>query len=113
MASQPVVDQGLLIVEASLARPDTIHLVGLLWTSDQPHEATSTWQHTHDTQETNIYAPIGFEPAKAASWRPQTHALDTAATEIGEGHPALNKSSTMYINVALNIYASLVRTILQ
>ena len=34
MAQQPLVDQGLLIIEASLLHSDTPHLVGLLWTSD-------------------------------------------------------------------------------
>jgi len=34
-------------------------------------------------QDTNIHAPAGFEPAIQASGRPQTHALDLAATRIG------------------------------
>ena len=29
----------------------TTHLVGLLWTSDQPYSETSTWQHTTLTRE--------------------------------------------------------------
>ena len=44
MAQQPLVD--LLIIEGSQSYPDTQHLVGLLWTSDQPDAETSTWQHT-------------------------------------------------------------------
>jgi len=35
------------------------------------------------SQEANIHAPSGFEPTIAASERPQTHALDRAATGIG------------------------------
>jgi len=87
MKRQPVVGQGLLIVKASLSHPDTIHSVQLLWTSDKPDAATYTWQYTHTQriQETNIHDPGGFEPAKAASYIPQTHTLDSAATEIGEG----------------------------
>jgi len=46
-ASTTLVGQGLLIVEASRSRSDTPpHLVGLLWTSDQPIAETCTWQHT-------------------------------------------------------------------
>jgi hypothetical protein len=40
MARQPVVGQGLLIVEDSRSHSD-IHRVGLLWTSDQPDADTS------------------------------------------------------------------------
>jgi len=46
MAQQPLVDQGLLIKEASLPHSDTPHSVGILWTSDQPDAETCTWQHT-------------------------------------------------------------------
>jgi hypothetical protein len=38
MAQQPLLGQGLLIIEAS--RPQS---VGLLWTSDQPDAETSIW----------------------------------------------------------------------
>jgi hypothetical protein len=56
--------------------------VGLLWTRDRPVAETSTWQHKY-SQETNIHAPVGFEPTIPASARPQTYALDRAATGIG------------------------------
>jgi hypothetical protein len=36
MAQHSLVDQGLLIVEASRLNSDAPHWVGLLWTSDQP-----------------------------------------------------------------------------
>jgi len=36
MAQQPLMGQGLLIIEASRSHSDTPHSVGLLWTSDQP-----------------------------------------------------------------------------
>jgi hypothetical protein len=39
---------------------------------------------TRNIQETDIHAPAGFEPAIPASERPQTHALDRAATAIGK-----------------------------
>jgi hypothetical protein len=35
------------------------------------------------TNNTNIHAPTGFEPATQASDRPQTHALDRSAAGIG------------------------------
>jgi len=41
MTQQPLVGQGLLIMEASLSHSDALHTVGLLWTSDQPDEETS------------------------------------------------------------------------
>jgi hypothetical protein len=42
MAQQPLVGQGLLIIEDSWSHSDTPHLVGLLWTSDQPGAEAST-----------------------------------------------------------------------
>jgi len=42
MAQQPSVGQGFLIIEGSRSHPDTLHSVGLLWTSDQPDAGTST-----------------------------------------------------------------------
>ena len=51
MAQQPVVGQGLLIIEASLPHSDTTHSVGILWTSDRPVAETSTWQHTTRTRD--------------------------------------------------------------
>jgi hypothetical protein len=42
MAQQPLVGQGLLIIQASRSHSDTTHSVGLLWTSDQPDAETST-----------------------------------------------------------------------
>ena len=46
MAQQPLVGQGLFIIEDSWSHSDTQNLVGLLWTSDQPNTEASTWQHT-------------------------------------------------------------------
>jgi hypothetical protein len=45
MVQQPLVGQGLLIIGASRSYSDTPHLVGLLWTSDQPDAETSTSQN--------------------------------------------------------------------
>jgi hypothetical protein len=42
MAQQPLVDQVLLIIEASASHSETPHSVGLLWTDDQPGAETYT-----------------------------------------------------------------------
>jgi hypothetical protein len=77
MAQQPVVDQGLFIIEASRSHSDTTHTVGILWTSDQPDAETSTWQHTTLTRE--IY-PF---PKRDSNPQSQQEALDRAASCIG------------------------------
>jgi len=46
ITQQPSVVKDLLITEDSRSHPNTPHLVGLLWTSDQLVAETSTWQHT-------------------------------------------------------------------
>jgi len=51
MAQQPLIGQGLLIIEALRSHSDIPQLVGLLWTSDQPDAETSTWQHTTLTRD--------------------------------------------------------------
>jgi hypothetical protein len=51
MAQQPLVGQGLLIIEASRSHSDKPHSVELLRTSDQPDAETSTWQHTTFTRD--------------------------------------------------------------
>jgi hypothetical protein len=56
--------------------------VGLLWTSNLPVAETSTWQHKYCTRQTSM-CPVRFEPTIPASVRPQTYALDRAATGIG------------------------------
>ena len=78
MAQQPLVGQGLHIIEAS--RP---HLIGLLCTSDQLVAETSTWKRTTLTTDRLPCPPVGFKPAIPASKRLLTHALDHATTGIG------------------------------
>ena len=83
MAQQPPEGQNALIIKASPLHSDTPQSVGLLWTSDQPVAETSTWQHTTLTTERRPRPPVGFEPTIPVSERPQTHALDRAASKIG------------------------------
>jgi hypothetical protein len=66
VARQPLAGQGLT-VEAARSRPDTPRTVELLWTSDQ-----LVAEHS---QQKDIRAPPGYEPAIPASERSQTHAL--------------------------------------
>jgi hypothetical protein len=83
MAQQPPVGQGLLIIEDSWSHSDTQHSEGLLTTSDQPLNS-DLYLTTHNNQKRQAsMSPAGFEPAIPASKRPQTHALDRAATGIG------------------------------
>jgi hypothetical protein len=60
-----------------------IRSVRLPWVRDRPvaEAYTCTTQNIHKRQ-TSI-PPAGFEAAIPASERPQMHALDRAATEIG------------------------------
>jgi hypothetical protein len=52
--------------------------------SDQSDAETSdNTQHSQE-REREILAPAGFEPTIQASERPQTHALDRAATGTGD-----------------------------
>jgi len=60
MGQQPLVDQGLLIIEASRSHSDTLHSVGLLWASDRSDEETSNWQHTTFTRVRGTHTPDGI-----------------------------------------------------
>ena len=64
--------------------------IGLLCTSDQSVAETSTWQHT--TLTTGRHTSVGFEPTVSAGERPQTHALDRAATGTGQFCPLSDNS---------------------
>jgi len=57
MAQQPLVGQALFIMEASRSHTNTIHSVGIFWTSDQCDAQTSTSQHS---QQTDNHAPVGI-----------------------------------------------------
>jgi hypothetical protein len=72
MAQPPLVNEGLLVIEASQSHSDTPRSVGLLWTSDQPDTETSKRQTSKPV--------VGFEPVIPATYRSQTHVLDHVAT---------------------------------
>jgi hypothetical protein len=73
--------RGLLPPLHEVSWPHTTQSVGLLWTSDQLVAETSTWQHTTHATDKYPCPLVGFEPTTAAGERPQTYALDRAATE--------------------------------
>ena len=55
MVKQPLVDQDLLVNEVPRSHSDTLHSVGLLWTSDQPD--AETYLTTHNThKKLNLHA---------------------------------------------------------
>jgi hypothetical protein len=73
---------GLLIHEVSRSHTTTSQSVGLLWTSNQLVAETSTRQHTTLTTNRHPY-PGGIRTTISAGERPQTYALDRAATGTG------------------------------
>jgi hypothetical protein len=78
MAQQPLLGQGLLIIEASRLHSETPQSVVLLWMSDQPDAQTSTLQHTTLTRD-NIHATGGI---RTRSLSKRAAAFDRAATGI-------------------------------
>jgi hypothetical protein len=84
MAQQPLVGHGLLITKAS--RSHTVRHTTLDRTPLDEWSARrrDLYLTTHNTHKRRTYmSPPGFEPAIPAGERPQTHALDRAATGIG------------------------------
>jgi hypothetical protein len=80
MAQQPLVGQGLLIIEASRSHSDTT--LGRTPLDECTARRTDLYLHnTHKIQAS--IPPAGFGPGIPASERPQTHALDRAAIRIG------------------------------
>jgi hypothetical protein len=53
--------------------------------------------NTQNSQDTDIHAPAGLEPAILASERPHTHALDRAATGIDK-NIFMKKETTQKLN---------------
>jgi len=67
MVQQPLLDQGLLIIEASRSHSDTQHSVGLIRTSDQPKAQTSAGQQT--TLSSNRHACPGAIRTRSPNMR--------------------------------------------
>ena len=79
MAQQPLLGQGLVVLEASRSHSDTPPPLDE-W-SARRRDLYLTTHNTHKRQASMLSA--GFEPANPASERPQTHALARAVTEFG------------------------------
>ena len=83
LAQRPNAGHGLLIHEVSWSHTMTRHSrydsSGRVISSSQ-RPLPDTTQHS---QQTDIHAPVGFEPIISAGERPQTHVLDRAATGNG------------------------------
>jgi hypothetical protein len=47
---------------------DTTHIVGLLWTSDQPGAETSTWQYTTLTTDRHTFLTGGIRKHNVSKW---------------------------------------------
>jgi hypothetical protein len=85
MAPQPPVGQGLRIIEASGSHLVThTHTLGSTPLDEGSAQRRDLYLKTHNThkRQTSMLS-AAFEPAIPASKRPQTHALDRAATGIG------------------------------
>jgi len=70
MERQPLVVQGLIIVDVPRTHSDTPLSVGLLLASDQPDAITSIWQHVTLKRDRRSCPWGGFEPAIPASQQP-------------------------------------------
>ena len=58
---------------------DAAQSIGLLWASKRPVTETRLTTHNTHKRQTSM-PPAGFEPRTSAGERPQTYALDRAAT---------------------------------
>jgi len=98
IARQSLVGQGLLIVGA-LRHSDTLHWVGVLWTSDQPDAEISTWQHTTITTERRPYPRRDSNPQsqQASGRRP------TSYSAWPPGSALAGYTNRMYIGISYEI----------
>ena len=58
--------------------------------------------NTQQSQQTNIHAPVGFEPTISVGARPQTHALDRATTGTGDTEHYRTESAVVLIDVNIS-----------
>ena len=93
MAQQPLVGQGLLIIESSWSHSHTPHSVGLLWTNDQPVAETS-WLHTTLTRD--IHATGGIRthnPSKRVAADPPRGHWDRLTSVLQDSHATVQVGS--------------------
>ena len=72
------------------------------WSAATPRPLIDNTQHS---QQTNIHASAGSEPAIPASERPQTHALDRATTGNGKYFNVAERNFQIFKNPRLQFVA--------
>ena len=91
VALRPNAGHGLPILEVSRSHTTTHHSrqdsSGQV-ISSSPRPLPNNTQHS---QQTNIHAPVGFEPTISAGERPLTYALDRAGTGTGTNNTYFHK----------------------
>jgi len=84
MAQQPLVDQGLLIIEDSRSHSVLHTTLGRTPLDKWSDRRTDLYLTTHNTHNRHTSIPPAvFEPKIPASERSQTHALDRAGNGVG------------------------------
>jgi hypothetical protein len=84
MAQQPLVGQGLFIIEASRSHPVRHTTLGSTPLDERSARRRDLYLTTYNTHKRQTFMhTAGFEPTIPASELPQTHAIDRAATQIG------------------------------
>ena len=91
------------VIEASRSHSDTSHSAGLLWRSDQTDAETYTWQYTTLTTDRFPCLRRDSKPTVSAGERPQTYALDRAATGTGVIYTTSGKLMTRLVIKHLRI----------
>ena len=85
MGQQPIVGQGLLVIEASRShstRHTDWNSSGRVISCTQRRLHDNT-QHSYERERETLMLPAGLEPAFPTSELPHTHTLDRAATHVG------------------------------
>jgi hypothetical protein len=85
MVRQPVVEQGLLVIQSSRSHSDTLHSLGRTPLDEWSARRGDLHLTTHICHKRQIsMPPAGFEPAISAIEQRQSHVLDRVATWIGQ-----------------------------
>jgi len=84
MTQQPLVGHGLLNFEVSRSHSDRSHWGGIFWTSNRPKAEISTSAHNPYKKQASIPPAVFKLAIPAIEPPPPTHALDSAATGIGQ-----------------------------
>jgi hypothetical protein len=87
VALQPNSGLGRLFLEVSISHTHTLKHTHSRYDSSERVISSSQrplLDNNQHSQETDIHAPAGFEPAIPANEEPQTHVMDRAASGTGE-----------------------------